>query len=131
MLARAVSDGSRLNFWKTNPIFLRRIFVRSASFILAMSSPSMSTLPLVAWAMAPSRCINVDFPEPEGPMIAHSSPDRIFTLTPRKASTSTSPSLYVFFRSEVSSNTLIGIDHQLTRFKHGYQKDAKKLFVSQ
>jgi hypothetical protein len=36
-------------------------------------------------------CISVDFPEPEGPMIAVSSPSTIASETPRRASTAVSP----------------------------------------
>jgi hypothetical protein len=35
--------------------------------------------------------INVDFPEPEEPMIAVNDPCSMTTLTPRRACTSTSP----------------------------------------
>src|SRR5580698_2897936 len=44
----------------------------------------------------------VDFPEPEGPMMARNSPACTCRLTPRSASTSTFPMRYVLQRSCVS-----------------------------
>ena len=47
----------------------------------------------VARVIAPSRCINVDFPHPDGPMMATNSPALTRMLTPRNASTSIFPTL--------------------------------------
>src|SRR5579883_276383 len=107
MLARAVSVGSKLNFWKTKPILWRRTAVNSASVMSAISLPSMRTLPAVGFVIAPRICISDDLPQPDGPMIAVNSPSRTRMLTPRRASTSTFPTLYVFRRSIVSSKIFI------------------------
>ena len=39
--------------------------------------------------------INVDLPEPDGPMIATMSPSLMVTVTPCRATTSTSPMRYI------------------------------------
>lgn len=43
-------------------------------------------------------CMNVDLPEPDGPVTATNSPRWTSRLTPRSAFTSTSPTMYVFTR---------------------------------
>src|SRR6476661_3625598 len=43
-------------------------------------------------------CMNVDLPEPEGPVTARNSPVWTSKLTPRSARTSTSPTTYVLTR---------------------------------
>src|SRR5512133_3854772 len=43
-------------------------------------------------------CMNVDLPEPEGPVTARNSPDSTSRLTPRRAFTWISPTTYVFTR---------------------------------
>src|SRR5215831_6417099 len=81
--------------------------VSSLSPIFAMSLPSMRTFPDVAFVMAPRMCISDDFPQPDGPMIAVSSPSRTLKLIPRRASTQILPTLYVLRRSIVSSKVFI------------------------
>ena len=55
----------------------------------AMSSPPIRSRRSVGRSRQPSRCINVDLPEPDGPRIAAYSPGRTGTVTPRSASTVT------------------------------------------
>src|SRR5262249_16716009 len=57
---------------------------------------------LVGVSRQPSRFMNVDFPEPEGPITATNSPAAMSRLTPRRAWTRCSPSRYVFTRSRTA-----------------------------
>ena len=70
MFSSAVSVGSRLNDWKTNPRRSRRRMVRSRSESEARSVAPMSTWPDVRVSRPARQCIRVDLPEPEGPMMA-------------------------------------------------------------
>ena len=49
------------------------------------SLPPISTVPASGESRHPTRCIKVDFPEPEGPTIATISPAPTSRSTPRKA----------------------------------------------
>ena len=53
MLPCAESVGSRLNFWKTKPIFCLRMRVRAASESEVKSTPSIETRPLSACVRPP------------------------------------------------------------------------------
>src|SRR6478609_3654188 len=53
------------------------------------------------------RFISVDFPEPDGPMIATYSPRSMAIETPRRAWISSSPITYVFQRSRVSIRDMV------------------------
>jgi hypothetical protein len=46
--------------------------------------------------------MNVDFPDPDGPMMATNSPAPTESETPRRAGTTTLPIRYSFFRSIAS-----------------------------
>ena len=70
MFSSAVSTGTRLKAWKTKPSRSRRSRVRPASSSLESSSPSSTTEPEVGLSSPASRCMSVDLPEPDGPMIA-------------------------------------------------------------
>ena len=70
MFSSAVSVGSRLNDWKTNPSRSRRRIVRSRSESEARSVAPMNTWPDVSVSRPARQCIRVDLPEPDGPMIA-------------------------------------------------------------
>src|SRR6185503_5791994 len=54
------------------------------------------TSPRVTVSSPARQCINVDFPEPDGPMIAVNCPPWISTSTPRRAITWASPVPYTF-----------------------------------
>src|SRR6185369_8495810 len=58
------------------------------------SFPTRKYFPLVGVSKAPKICINVDLPEPDGPIIATNSPVSILKLTPWRALKKTSPSRY-------------------------------------
>jgi hypothetical protein len=92
MFSSAVSIGSRLKNWKTKPIVSRRSSVSSFSESFVMSMPSTWTLPSVGMSSPASRCMSVDLPEPEGPMIAVIRPASIPSVTPPSASTEVEPS---------------------------------------
>ena len=70
MFSSAVSVGSRLKDWKTNPSRSRRRIVRSRSESEARSVSPTSTCPQVSVSRPARQCIRVDLPEPDGPMIA-------------------------------------------------------------
>src|ERR687887_1803507 len=53
-------------------------------------------------------CMNVDLPEPDGPVTARNSPRWTSRFTPRSARTSTSPTMYVFTRF-LTAMTWLGI----------------------
>ena len=89
----AVSIGSRLKNWKTNPIFSRRSSVsalssRSRDLACRRSRPR----PVVGRSSPARMCMSVDLPEPDGPMIATNCPRSRSRSTPRSASTAVSPS---------------------------------------
>ena len=69
-----VSFGFMKNCWKTKPKVSPRslLILRLESF--EESSPFMKTLPLVGVSRRASKCIKVDLPEPDLPMMATDSP---------------------------------------------------------
>jgi hypothetical protein len=94
MFSRALSTGIRLNAWKTKPSLSRRSAVNRLSSRFASSWPSTTTEPDVGRSSPASRCMSVDLPEPDGPMIAVNSPAGNAIVTPRNACTAASPSPY-------------------------------------
>src|SRR5919197_2137057 len=94
MFSRASRTGSRLKDWKTKPTLSRRSSVRRLSSRSTSSTPSSTTDPLVGRSRPARMCINVDFPEPEGPMIAVKRPAGKPTVTPSSARTAAWPSPY-------------------------------------
>ena len=91
MFSIAVRVGTRLNAWKTKPIRSRRILVRSLSPSVVRSASPTNTRPEVAASNAARQCISVDFPDPDGPMIAVNWPGWNSTFTPSSAATWVSP----------------------------------------
>ena len=91
MFSSAVSIGSRLKNWKTNPMWRRRSFVRSESFSVVISVPAIWTVPDVGLSSPARMCISVDLPEPDGPITAVSLPWPTSSETPLSASTAVSP----------------------------------------
>ena len=87
MFCSAVNIGSRLKLWKMNPMSRRRSNVSWLSFMRVRSSPLNMMCPPVAQSSPANVCINVDLPEPEGPIIAVNFPFSKATLTPRNACT--------------------------------------------
>ncbi len=103
MLPAAVSCGSRLNDWKTNPIRSRRTLVSTLSDCLVRSLPPSSTCPEVAVSRPARQCMSVDLPDPDGPMMAVNRPRSKPTVTPSRARTAVSPEPYTFTRSTAAT----------------------------
>ena len=57
-----------------NPISSNLTFASSFAVNFVISFPSNTTVPLVGTSIPDTAYSNVDFPEPEGPMIATISP---------------------------------------------------------
>ena len=103
MFSSALRLGSRLNDWKMNPSMSRRIRVRSSSFMPVMSRPAMRLCPPLGMSRPARQCRSVDFPDPEGPMIATNSPRRTERLTLSRATTCACPEPYVLHRPRAST----------------------------
>lgn len=98
MFCSAFSVGTRLNDWKTKPIFSRRSRVSRLSSRPVISCPPMRMEPALGESRPARQCISVDLPEPEGPMIAVKRPAPNSTSTPRRASTRVEPLPYALVR---------------------------------
>ncbi len=85
--ACALMPGTRWKDWKTKPTWRERSADRARSERVAMSCPAMATAPAVGRSRVPTMCSRVDFPEPDGPTMARSSPFRTVRSTPRRALT--------------------------------------------
>ncbi|MNW61578.1 hypothetical protein D3C74_396480 [compost metagenome] len=91
MFSSAVSVGTRLNDWKTNPSWVRRSFVSCRWFMPETTRSSTTTVPAVGESSPAMQCMRVDLPEPEGPMIAVKRPRPKSTSTPASAWTAVGP----------------------------------------
>ena len=87
-----VSDGIRLNAWKTNPIRSRLRIVSRRSLSPASSVSPSATVPEVGRSSPAATCRNVLLPDPDGPMIAVNDPRGSAMLIPSSATTAPSPS---------------------------------------
>src|SRR3954452_2897724 len=94
MFSLAVRVGIRLNAWNTKPIRSRRSWVSCLSDKVVRSTSPMNTLPSVGVSRPASTCNRVDFPDPDGPMMAVHSPLIRSSEMPRSASTAASPVPY-------------------------------------
>ena len=88
----AVKSGRSWWNWKTKPIVRLRNAASCAPESPASDWPPISTVPASGRSSAPSRCSSVDFPEPEGPTIATSSPGSTARSIPCSTSTRRTPS---------------------------------------
>jgi hypothetical protein len=70
MLSAAVMVGTRLNDWNTKPTWSRRKMVSRWSLSVDRSASPMKALPEVRLSRPATQCSRVDFPDPDGPMIA-------------------------------------------------------------
>ena len=70
MFSSAVSVGIRLYDWKTNPMLSRRTIVSCFSDAALISTSPRKIRPELTRSRPARQCSNVDFPEPDGPMIA-------------------------------------------------------------
>src|SRR5205807_10593689 len=78
------------------PIFMARKSVFALSLRVESRWPAIHTSPDVKSSIPERQFSRVVLPQPEGPMIATSSPVRMSTFRPRRAWTSTPPLSYVF-----------------------------------
>ncbi len=69
-LSTALVRGSSWNDWKTKPIVSFRILASSSWSSPATSRPPTRSVPPDGRSRAPSRCMRVDLPEPDGPTTA-------------------------------------------------------------
>jgi hypothetical protein len=69
------------------------------------SCPSITTEPEVTVSSPAMQCINVDLPDPDGPMIAVSSPRAKSTSTPASARTAVGPVPYSLTRPRAEAIT--------------------------
>src|SRR6266540_3851857 len=83
---------SRLKNWNTNPSRARRKRARRASLSRPRSSPATRTRPPLGRSTPATKLSRVDFPLPEGPMIAVNSPPSMARLTPSRATRPPAPS---------------------------------------
>jgi hypothetical protein len=91
MFSRAVSAGTRLYDWKMKPSCDLRNRVRCFSLSPVMSSSPRWMLPESTVSRPAIACMSVDFPEPEGPMMAVNRPRPISRLAPSSARTVVGP----------------------------------------
>ncbi len=89
-----VSDGSRLNAWKTKPRRSRRSAVSRSARIRVTSVPPMRTVPPVGRSRPAAHRRRVDFPEPAGPVTAVKPPCGRSRSMPRRACTAPAPPPY-------------------------------------
>ncbi len=76
----AESRGIRLYPWNINPIFFPRNSASSSSVSFFVFTPSSRYSPLVGLSRSPMVFMSVDFPLPDGHMIATNSPSLIVRL---------------------------------------------------
>ena len=102
MFSSALRTGSRLKVKdKADPI-APQLGQRAVAQISQLE-PASLTVPALGRSSPASRCISVDLPEPEGPMIAAKRPDGKLTVMPARASTAASPSPKRRLRSRASA----------------------------
>jgi len=92
MFSSAVSVGTRLNDWKTNPTRSRRSAVRALSSSEVRSVSPMNTRPAVIESSPARQCISVTCRSRTGPMIAVNRPRSSSTETSSRATTCVLPS---------------------------------------
>lgn len=91
MFSEAVSVGTRLKDWKTKPMRSRRSRVSCLSLRVERSVSPTKVEPSLTESSPAMQCMRVDFPDPEGPMMAVNSPVRNSTETESSAVTRVSP----------------------------------------
>ena len=77
----------RLKPWKMKPISSRRTLHELAAAQRVDAAAVQPHLAAVGASRHPAMCMNVDLPEPDGPMIAAISPRVMSSVAPRSAST--------------------------------------------
>src|SRR4051812_22488410 len=92
MFCVTVSEGIRLNAWKTNPIRSRLRIVSRRSLSPASSVSPSATVPDVGRSSPAATWRSVLLPDPDGPMMAVKVPRENPMLIPSSATTAPSPS---------------------------------------
>src|SRR5664280_1812865 len=98
--------------WNTKPTPAPRTAARGAGARAAQSAPSSATLPASGVSSPAKRWSSVEFPQPEGPVMARRSPARTRSDTPRKTSTRASPEPNPFARPSATSKGAVSGDTQ-------------------
>ena len=106
MFWAAVSDGTRLNDWKTKPIRSRRNTLSCSSFRLARSTSASWIDPEVGRSRPAAQWRNVLLPEPDGPITAVNEPFGKASESSRRAATLLWPLPYTLLTDE--SRTVSG-----------------------
>jgi hypothetical protein len=114
-LWRLSERASRLKVWNTKPISLFRILANSLSFISLTLIPLNRYWPDVGVSRQPITFISVDFPDPDGPIMATYSFFAIVSVTPRSACTCSAPPISYVLTIDVNSITLM-VDPSGDRF---------------
>ena len=68
-----------------------RTSASAVSLMWLTSSPAKWYRPELGTSRQPKKCMSVDLPDPEGPMMATYSPSLMVRLTPRSAATEIDP----------------------------------------
>lgn len=74
-----------MKVWNTNPISLLRMWASSSSSISDTIRSLSMYVPFEGVSRQPIRFIRVDFPDPEGPMMATYDPRTMEKVTPLRA----------------------------------------------
>jgi hypothetical protein len=101
MFSPAVRVGMRLKAWNTKPMRSRRSTVMARSLSELRSVSPTRTRPEVSRSRPARQCSSVDFPEPDGPMMAANSPAANSAVTPSSARMAVSPRPYTFTPSMI------------------------------
>jgi len=106
MFSYTVSTGSRLKSWKMKPIFRPLNDADSLRFIVATSRSMTRRVPPLGRSRQPIMFSRVDLPLPEGPTKETKDSGAMEKSIPRMASTSTSPTLYVFLSPRACTSAI-------------------------
>ena len=91
----AVSVGTKLKNWNTNPRLRRRNAARAPALIAHTSWPSTATVPVSGASSPPAICRRVDLPAPDGPVTTTNSPASKVKSKSTSTCTCSSPLRYV------------------------------------
>src|SRR5579864_1312637 len=97
--SNAVSVGTRLNCWNTNPTWSRRSTVSDLSSSVPRSVSPMKMCPAVRRSRPARQCMSVDLPDPDGPMMALKRACSNATVMRSSAVTAVSPRPYTLTAS--------------------------------
>ena len=91
----AVSEGSRLDCWKTMPMRSRRRAAASSRLRVVVSTPALVTEPESGVTSVEATARRLDFPEPLGPVMAPTVPGSTVREALSTATMRSSPSGWV------------------------------------